>query len=76
MPYLTGIVLALAVSVFATAIRPDRDRALYPTLLIVFGSYYVLLAILSGSARAIVIESLITGVFARRTTSSSIAPTS
>ena len=64
MPYIIGIVLALAVSTFATAIRFDRDRAFYPTLLIVFGSYYVLFAILGGSVRAIVMESLITGVFA------------
>ncbi|AHG89387.1 hypothetical protein J421_1850 [Gemmatirosa kalamazoonensis] len=64
MPYVLGIVLALAVGVYATAMRFDRDRVLYPTLLIVFGSYYVLFAILGGSAGAIVIESLITGVFA------------
>jgi hypothetical protein len=64
MPYVIGIVLALAVGAYATATRLDRDRALYPTQLIVFGSYYVLFAILGGSARAIVIESLITGVFA------------
>lgn len=64
MPYVIGVVLALAVSIYATATRFDRDRVFYPTLLIVFGSYYVLFAILGGSARAIVIESLITGVFA------------
>ena len=64
MPYMIGVVLALAVGVYATAMRLDRDRALYPTVLIVFGSYYVLFAILGGSARAIVFESLITGVFA------------
>ena len=64
MPYLIGFVLALAVGAYATVLRLDRDRALYPTLLIVFGSYYVLFGILSGSAGAIVGESLITGVFA------------
>jgi hypothetical protein len=64
MPYLIGIVLALAVGAYATAMRFDRDGVFYPTLLIVFGSYYVLFAILGGSARAIVIESLITAVFA------------
>jgi hypothetical protein len=64
MPYVIGIVLALAVGAYATAMRLDRDRALYPTLLIVFGSYYVLFAILGGSASALVRESLITGVFA------------
>ena len=64
MPYVIGIVLALAVGAFATAVRLDRDRAFYPVLLIVFGSYYVLFAILGGSGRAIVIESLVTGGFA------------
>jgi len=64
MPYVLGIVLALAVGAYATAMRLDRDRAFYPVLLIVFGSYYVLFAILSGSASAIVIESLITAGFA------------
>ena len=63
MPYIIGTVLALVVGAYATATRLDRDRAFYPTLLVVFGSYYVLFAILGGSARAIVIESLITGVF-------------
>jgi hypothetical protein len=64
LPYVIGIVLALAVGAYATAMRFDRDGVFYPTLLIVFGSYYVLFAILGGSARAIVIESLITGAFA------------
>jgi hypothetical protein len=64
MPYVIGAVLALAVGAYATAVRLDRDRAFYPVLLIVFGSYYVLFAILAGSARAIAIESLITAGFA------------
>ena len=64
MPYVIGIVLALAVGAYATAIHLDRDRAFYPVLLTVFGSYYVLFAILGGSAGALVTESLITGVFA------------
>ena len=64
MPYVMGIVLALAVGAYATAVRLDRDRAFYPVLLTVFGSYYVLFAILGGSARALVSESVITGAFA------------
>jgi hypothetical protein len=63
MPYVIGIVLALTVSVYATALRLDRDRAFYPTVLIVVASYYVLFAVMGGSGRAIVVESLIMGVF-------------
>ncbi len=63
MPYLIGIVLALAVSVYATALRLDRDRAFYPTVLVVVASYYVLFAAMGGSGRVIVVESLIMGVF-------------
>jgi hypothetical protein len=59
MPYLIGIVLALTVSLSATLIRLDRDRAFYPTVLIVIASYYVLFAVMAGSTRAIVVESLI-----------------
>jgi hypothetical protein len=63
VPYAIGIVLALAVSVYATALRLDRDRAFYPTVLIVVASYYVLFAVMGGSGRAIIVESLIMGVF-------------
>ena len=64
MPYVIGIVLALAVSVYATALRLDRDRAFYPTVLIVIASYYVLFAVMGGgSGRVIVVESLVMGVF-------------
>jgi hypothetical protein len=35
MPYLAGIILALSVSSLATLIGLDRDRAFYPTVLVV-----------------------------------------
>ena len=63
MAYLIGIVLALAVSVYATAMRLDRDRAFYPTVLIVVAFYYVLFAVMGGSGGAMVTESLVAGVF-------------
>lgn len=63
MAYLIGIVLALAVSSYATALRLDRDRAFYPTVLIVVASYYVLFATMGASARAIAIESILMGGF-------------
>jgi hypothetical protein len=59
MPYLAGIVLALSVSGLATLIGLDRDRAFYPTLLVVIASYYVLFAVMGGSGRAQVVETLV-----------------
>ena len=44
--------------------RPDRDRAFYPTVLIVVALYYVLFAVMSGSTRAVLIESLVMTGFA------------
>lgn len=63
MPYVIGIVAALAVSVYARVLRLDRDRAFYPTVLIVIALYYVLFAVMGGSVRTIVVESLIAGGF-------------
>jgi hypothetical protein len=63
MPYVIGIILALAVSAYATALRLDRDGAFYPTLLIAIAFLYVLFAAMAGSGRALVVESLLAGVF-------------
>ena len=63
MGYVIGFVLALAVSAYATAVRLDADRAFYPTVLMVIASYYVLFAVMGGSGRALVVESLVMGAF-------------
>jgi hypothetical protein len=63
MSYVIGIVLALAVSAYATALRLDRDGAFYPTVLIVIASTYVLFGVMGGSGRVVVVESLVMGVF-------------
>ena len=67
MAYLIGLVLALAVSAYATMLRLDRDGAFYPTVLVVVASYYILFAAIGegagGYERVILIESLIAGVF-------------
>ena len=63
MAALVGLVLAVVVSAYAAAMRLDRDRAFYPVVLIVIASYYVLFAAMSGSGRAIVLESLTAGAF-------------
>ena len=52
MEYLIGLILSVAVAGFATAIGLDRERAFYPTVLIVIASYYVLFAVMGGSSRA------------------------
>jgi hypothetical protein len=56
MPYLIGVVLALGVSLFAALVGLDRDRAFYPTVMIVSASYYVLFAVQGESTQALLIE--------------------
>jgi hypothetical protein len=63
MAFVLGFVMALAAGAYATALRLDRDRAFYPTVMIVIAFYYVLFAVMGGSSRALVVESLIAGVF-------------
>ena len=63
MAYVIGIVLALAVSTYATVFRLDRDRAFYTTVLIVVATYYILFATMGASGRVIVVEALIAGAF-------------
>jgi len=63
MEYLIGVVLAVVVCAFALLTGFDRDRAFYPTLLIVIATYYILFAVMAGSAQALMIESLVAGAF-------------
>lgn len=51
--------MALTVSGLATLVGLDRDRAFYPTLLLVIASYYVLFAVMGGSGYALVMETLV-----------------
>jgi len=64
MPYLVGIALSLGVAVFARSVGFDRDRAFYPTVLIVVASYYVLFAVMSGSVETVLLESILMALFA------------
>src|SRR5688572_22570481 len=64
MPYVIGVVLAAGVAVFARYVGFDRDRAFYPTVMIVIASYYVLFAVISGSLQTVVIESVVMTLFA------------
>ena len=63
MGYVIGFVLALVVAAFARLAGLDRDRAFYPTVLIVVASYYVLFAVMGGSPRALVGELMVMGLF-------------
>jgi hypothetical protein len=59
LPYVVGIVLSVAVAVFARLVGFDRDRAFYPGVLMVIASYYVLFAATIGSGGTIVLESIL-----------------
>lgn len=55
-PYVVGVVLGIIVSALGAIVGFDRDRAFYPTALIVIASYYALFAVMGGSQRALVME--------------------
>ncbi len=63
MEYLIGVILSLAVAGSATVIGLDRERAFYPTVLIVIASYYVLFAVMGASRRTLVIEIVVASGF-------------
>ena len=64
MPYIVGIVLSVAVAVVMRYVGFDRDRAFYPTVLIVIASYYVLFAVMGGSMQTVLLESVGVAAFA------------
>jgi hypothetical protein len=55
---LVGVVGALAAGLFATATGLDRDRAFYPTVMIVIALLYALFAVIGASTTALVLELL------------------
>jgi hypothetical protein len=59
-----GLILALAIGLGATCIGFDRDRAFYPTVLVVVASYYALFATQAGDMHALGLECLVIVVFA------------
>jgi hypothetical protein len=58
MAYLIGVGLALAVSLMARIAGLDRDRAFYPTVMIVIAFLYGLFAVIGGSMLALGMESV------------------
>src|SRR3954468_16649 len=63
LPYVVGVVLSIGVALFARWVGFDRDRAFYPTVLIVIASYYVLFAAMSGSIQTVAFESIVMTLF-------------
>jgi len=53
MEYFVGILIAAGVSVTATVVGFDRDRAFYPVVLVVIASYYALFGVMAGSTQAL-----------------------
>lgn len=56
MEYIIGAGLGILVPVFAALVGLDRDRAFYPTVLIVIASYYLLFAAMGGSVQTASVE--------------------
>ena len=63
MEYAIGVMLSLAVAGSAAAIGFDRERAFYPTVLIVIAFYYVLFAAMGASRRTLIIEIVVASGF-------------
>jgi hypothetical protein len=61
--FAVGVVLALSIGISATLLGFDRDRAFYPTVMIVIASYYGLFAIIGGSIQTLLAESIVIAVF-------------
>jgi len=59
MAFIIGIALAIAVGAWARWIGLDRDRAFYPTVMIVIAALYVLFAVISDSLAALLPEGLV-----------------
>ena len=63
MEYVIGVVLALAVCIFALLTGFDRDRAFYSTVVIVVAHYYILFATMGASKSVLLSESAGAAVF-------------
>ena len=63
MEYLVGILLALAVCIFALLTGFDRDRAFYSTVVIVVAHYYILFAVMGATTPVLISECLAASAF-------------
>lgn len=63
MAVIVGMLLAVAVTLFARVVGLDRDRAFYPTVTIVVASLYSLFAVMGASMHALVFEMAVGAAF-------------
>jgi hypothetical protein len=56
MPFLVGVVLAVAVGLMATWVGFDRERSFYPVVLIVIAYNYFLFALADGNVEILIAE--------------------
>jgi hypothetical protein len=56
MEIVVGVVLAIGVGIFLSISKMDRDRSVYPVIMIVIAMLYVLFAVMGGSTRALGFE--------------------
>ena len=56
MEILIGIFLAIGVGISTSWIGMDKDRALYPVMMIVIAAYYVLFACIDASSQTLLVE--------------------
>lgn len=64
LPFSIGVVASAGVAVFARVVGFDRDRAFYPTVMIVIALYYVLFAVMAGSMGTVLLEAVVMVGFA------------
>ena len=63
MPLALGVLAGLATALLGAAAGLDRDRAYYPTLLMVIAAYYILFAAMAGSPSVLARESIAMAAF-------------
>lgn len=63
MAILIGLVLAIAVGLFATWVGLDKDRAFYPVVTIVVASFYVLFSVMADAPQALLVELVVCAGF-------------
>lgn len=63
VPYASGVLVALAVAMFARVLGFERERSFYPTILMVIATYYVLFAVMGASTATVLKEVTVLSVF-------------
>jgi hypothetical protein len=63
LPAAVGLLLSMAVAVFARRSGFERDRAFYPTVAIVVASYYVLFAAMGAPLHIVLLEAVVMATF-------------